>query len=568
MSTVTKPSTSVSAPAPVRRRVPSAPTLVVGVLALAYGAYLVWLSSDAYFWGDDWHFLLHRGSVSGESEGSLMTPFNGHWSILMILVYRTFFAVFGMTTYVPWVMVLIGFHVGICLTAYALFRRVGAHAWAASGVAVAILFTGVAPEMVVFDAAMNHSGSILCGLVAVLVLVRTDASRRGTIGVWVALTLAVMWSSTGISSIIIATVFATAQWGRAAGVRVASLPTVVFVVWYAVWGREDPGAQLTWDALAGAPQYVWTGLTKVFGSAVAIPEVGPVVFGALLLNLLTDREATPMFRNLAWSGLVAATAQLFIESMTRGHMGIEAAANGRYAYFSLVLLSPALVLAVSRVTRLAVEPRWLPVAAITVALVGYAVHGVNQVRQYSDGYASVSRQWLDRLHGMVASADAGQLMITEDYDELVNHGLSQDLLARDEVRNALPEGTASMPGRLAAETMFNVGVRTTTYDLFNPAFVDLTSGWNRPIRKLPGCSAYTAATADPLIQVATVDGIEIGVTGPTSQVITRLVRDDVTAEGRIWQVEADTPIHIASTAKDAVLQISFNAPGEYIICKQ
>lgn len=568
MSTATKPSPSRIVPAHAGRRTPALPTLVLGVLTLAYGAYLVWLSSDAYFWGDDWSFLLHRGTIPGESEGTLMTPFNGHWSILMILVYRGLFAVFGMTTYVPWVMVLIAFHLGICVTAYALFRRVGAHAWVAAGVAAAILFTGVAPEMVVFDAAMNHSGSILCGLVALLVLVRTDASRRGTIATWVALTLAVMWSSTGISSIIIASVFATVQWGRAAGLRVASLPTIVFVVWYAVWGREDPGAQLTWDTIASAPQYVWTGLTKVFGSAVAVPEVGPVVFGALLLNLLTDREASPMFRNLAWSGLVAATAQLFIESMTRAHMGIEAAANGRYAYFSLVLLSPALALAVSRLTRLAVEPRWLPVAAITVALAGYAVHGVHQVRQYSDGYASVSRQWLDRLHGMVASADNGQVMITEDYDELVNHGLSQDLLARAEVRNALPEGSPSMSGRLAAETMFNVGVGTETYDLFNPAFVDLTTGWNRPVKKLPGCAAYVATTADPLVQVATVDGIEIGITGPTTQVITRLMRDDVTAEGRIWQVEAGIPVYVAATAKDAVLQVSFNTPGEYIICKQ
>ena len=549
------------------RPTPSAPTLAVLVAVVGYGAWLVWLSADAYFWGDDWHFLLHRGTVPGEEQGNLMTPFNGHWSILMILTYRALFALVGMTTYVPFLAVLVAFHAGICLTMHLLLRRAGAHGWIAAVVAVTLLFTGVAPEMVVFDAAMNHSGSILCGLVALLVLIRTGATRRGTVLAWLALVLAIMWSSTGISSIIIATVFATIQWGRTAGLRVASAPTLVFLLWYVGWGRHDRGTHLTWDAVAGAPQYVWTGLTKVFGSAVAIPELGPVVFVVLMLNLVTDRDSSPVLRHLAWSGVAAATAQLLLESLTRGHMGIEAASTGRYAYFSLVLLAPALCLALTRLSRVTVEPRWLPVAAVSVALAGYALHGVNQVRQYSDGYASVSRAWLDRLHGMEASADDGQRMLTRTYDELVNHGLSQDLVASDEVRRALPDGKPSPEGRLGAETMFNIGVGTETYDLFNPAFIDLSYGWNREIKKLPGCASYTATVDNPMLQLATLDGIEIGITSDATEVTTRLVRDDVTAEGRIWQVPAGA-IHVASTAKDALLQVSFNAPGEYVICKQ
>ena len=168
---------------------------------------------------------------------------------------------------------------------------------------------------------------------------------------------------------------------------------------------------------------------------------------------------------------------------------------------------------------------------------------------------------------MLASADAGQRMITEEYDELVNHGLSQDLIASPDVRRALPDGEATMQGRMAAETMFDVGVGTESYDLFNPAFVDLTYGWDRKIKKLPGCATYTAVVGDPMLQVATVDGIEIGVTSEATQVVTRLRRDEEISEGRIWNVEEGS-IHIASTARDAVLQVSFNAPGDYTICKQ
>ena len=547
---------------------PSIPTTLVIVLAAAFGAYALWLDRNSFFWGDDWHFLFHRGSVEGASEGSLLTPFNGHWSILMILLYRALFATVGLTTYLPYVAVLIAFHVGIVLVTDRLLVRTGAGAWIAAVVALLVLFTGVAPEMVVFDAAMNHSGSILFGLLAVLVLVRGGADRRAVAISWALLVIALMWSGTGISSVVLATVLVSATWGfRRAGV-VLSVPLAVFLVWFLGWGRHGAGADLTWDVTSEVPAYVWAGLTKVFGAAVSVPEVGPVVFAALLLNLVTDHRPVPLLRNLAWAGLAAATVQLMIEAITRSHMGVESASTGRYAYFTLVLLSPAVALAASRVLQLAIEPRWLPAVAIGAALVGYALNGVSDVRQYAAGYAGVSSEWKHTFQAIVANADAGQAQITPYFDGGVNAGITQDLIASDRVRRALPDAEVSLADRMRAETMFNVGVGTETYDLFNPAFVDLTYGWDQKIRKKPGCATYTATVGDPMLQVATVDGIEIGVQGPASQVVTRLRRGDDLADGRIWQVEADEPLYVASTAKDAVLQVSFNAPGDYPICKQ
>lgn len=551
-----------------RRRASAAPTLVVILAVVAYGAYLLWLNRNAFFWGDDWHFLFRRGTVDGAAQGDLLTPFNGHWSILMVLLYRGLFEVVGLTSYLPYVGVLIAFHLGIVLSINRLLIRTGAGTWVAAAVALTILFTGVAPEMVVFDAAMNHSGSILFGLLALLTLIRRDADRRSVLLSWLLLVIALMWSGTGISAVVMAGVLASACWGfRRAGAIIA-VPTAVFLAWFLGWGRHGTGADLTWSVTADVPAYVWAGLTKVFGTAVSVPEVGPVVFGMLLLNLVTDHRPVPLLRNLAWAGLAAATVQLVIEAITRSHMGVESASSGRYGYFTLVLLSPTLALAASRLFHLTIEPRWLPALALSIALIGYTLHGVNAVRQYAGGYAGVSGEWKQRFFGVLASADAGQRQLTDDYDGGVNAGLTQDLIASREVRRALPEGEATLEDRMAAETMFNVGVGTQTYDLFNPAFVDLTYGWNRKIRKLPGCAAYTATVGDPMLQVATIDGIEIGVKGPATEVVTRLRRDDYIAGGRVWHVEADESLHVASTAKDAVLQVSFNAPGEYIICKQ
>lgn len=544
------------------------PTLLLLATCLLYGAFLVWLSRDAWFWGDDWTFLFHKGTIPGETQGTLMDAYNGHWSLAHGLTYRALFDLFGMRSYLPWLTVLIGFHVAIVLAVHALLRRTGCPRSVALGTALAILFTGVAPEMLVYDAAMSHSGALALGLLGVLVVVATDAGRRGLVAAALLLSVALMFSATGISTVVLAAVFVSVHWSVRTGLRVAGPPIALFVAWFAIWGRSGTGgSDRTFGNLADVPNYVWDGLTKVFGTAVGVPGIGPVVFAALLLNLLTDREGHPALRTLAWSGLAAATAQLVLEGVGRLNIGEIDNSPARYAYFSLVLLSPALALGVARLLRAAIEPRWLPIAGISLALVGYAVHGVSQVRDFSEGYAFGSKAWLGRFHGMIASADAGQEQITTSYDDFVNVGISQDLIARPEVRAALPDGEASVTDRMAAEMMFNVGVGTTTYDMFNPAFIDLSFGWNRKIRKLPGCATYTATVPNPMLQIATLDGVEIGVTSGATEVTTRLVRDDVSGDGRLWHVRAGS-IHVASTAKDALLQVSFNAPGEYVICKQ
>ncbi|WP_157829577.1 hypothetical protein [Nocardioides alpinus] len=528
---------------------------------------MVWLSHDAYFWGDDWTFLLRKGTIPGEAIGTLMDPYNSHWSLAHGLTYRLLFEIFGMKTYVPWLIVLVAFHAVIVLSIHYILRRTGCPRSVALGTALAILVTGVAPEMVVWDAAMSHSGALALGFLALAVVVGTDARRAGLVVAAALLSVALMFSATGISVVVLTAVFVAAQHGLRRAALVAGPPIAMFVMWLVVWGREVSGVSRTFDGVADVPNYVFDGLTKVFGTAVGVPGVGPVVVVALMINLLTDRDSNPALRALAWSGLAAAVAQLVLEGVGRLQIGQIDDNPNRYAYFSLVLLSPALALGFARILRTTIEPRWLPLAGVSLALVGYSLHGVSLVREYSAGYTAVSRSWLDRFEGIIASADAGQRPLAQSYDDPVNGGITQELIASQAVRAVLPDGTPSPADRLGAEMMFNVGVGTQTYDLFNPAFVDLAFGWNREIKKLPGCQTYVATVPNPMLQIATMDGIEIGVTSVSTEVTTRLVRDDMVADGRIWNVPAGS-IHIASTAKDAVLQVSFNAAGEYTICKQ
>jgi hypothetical protein len=135
------------------------------------------------------------------------------------------------------------------------------------------------------------------------------------------------------------------------------------------------------------------------------------------------------------------------------------------------------------------------------------------------------------------------------------------------VQAKLPAGTVTPEDRMRAETRYNIGIGTETYGLFAPAFLDLSYGWNRAAKKGPGCHEYFATVDNPMLQVATQDGIEIGVTSDATEVITVLQRGDEESEGRIWQVEPGS-LHIASSAEDAVLRVAFNSGGSYIICKR
>lgn len=557
------------------RRLPDLPSaasrhwLEIGLalIGLAYGAYLLYLVRDAWFWGDDWHFLFHRGTVEGAATGGLFDPFNGHWSTIMVLVYRALFDTFGLASYLPWAAVLVSLYLAVVAAVYWLGRKAGCSRPATAITAWLLLFVGVAPEMVVYDAAMNHTGSLACGLVAVGVLMREDLPGRALVAVWALLVLALMWSGTGIALVGMASVFALVERGWSAAFSVGSIPTAVFASWYWLEGRAGQSFGHSDDLLSDSAQYIWAGLTRVYGAAVTIPEAGPVIFLAIVISLATDRSAPSSLRNLGWSGLAAASLQLFLESLTRGTLGVDHAATGRYGYFTFVLLSPAVAMAVERLRRSVVGPSRLPAVAAVLLLVGYAAVGVSSVRQYAAGYTGVSSDWLNRVEGMLASSDAGQRTLTTDYDDGLNRGLSPDLVADPAVRPLLPDSEASPTDRLYAEMMFNVGVATETYGLFQPAFLDLSWGWDRKAHDGPGCRTYTATLSDPMLQLATGEGNEIGITSDATQVTTVLQRDGDRSDGRIWNVEPGS-IHIASTAKNAVLIVSFNAGGDYVICKQ
>lgn len=549
----------------MQRRLPEL-TLAAGLLL--WSAFMVYLARDLWFFGDDWDFLMNRGTVPGVDKG-FFAPHASHWSSGPIVVYRVLFELFGLQ-YLPYALTTLAIHLGITVVSYALLVRHGAGRWVAVVVALLLAFMGTGAEVQLWIAAHNHSASLLLGLLAVLVQSRRSGGAVVLLGSWLLGLGAVMFSATGVSAVFLVAAYVAIARGLWAAIRFTSVPAAVFLLWYLTIGRDGAPAPLDdpWQYLQ-LPSYVWTGLTTGLTNITGIPGSGAFLAVVLIAVPFVVRNVPRGLRHLAWAGIFAAIFQLVLVGWGRLLFGGELAGTGHYAYITAVFLAPAAAAALGALSRLTVEPAWVPVALVTVLLAGYFVNGLHDVRVFHDHHAAMSSTWRERLLGIRDAMADGERVLTTDYSDLdwVNADIDPDLVTSERIRSALPPRAASPEGRLDAEQFFMVRVSNEDQGLFAPAFLDLTSGFLSPAMPGPGCHEYTAVESSPVVQLATQEGNQIGVTSDSTRITTQLLRGEHEGGSRTWTVE-EGPVYIASSAKDAVLKVTFNAPGKYVICKQ
>src|SRR5689334_17818311 len=70
--------------------------LLAGAGIGALVAYMLWLGRGLWFYSDDWNL------IAWYHHDHFLTPFNGHLSLVPVLVYRLLFATAGIGTYLPY----------------------------------------------------------------------------------------------------------------------------------------------------------------------------------------------------------------------------------------------------------------------------------------------------------------------------------------------------------------------------------------------------------------------------------------------------------------------------------
>lgn len=543
-----------------------APEVVLGVGLAGAGAVLAAFTRGLWFHGDDWDYLLTRGTVPGEDKG-LWAPHGDHWSTAVVLVNRALFSLFGLRDYTPWALLTIALHLSVCIVLFAVLRQVGTRPWVAVATSWVVAFHGAAAEAMLWDAAMNQTGAVLFGLAALLCLERWGPGRLGLGLAWLCLTVALMFSGTGLTMVVLVVLFVLLDRGPRAGALVALPPIVLFGYWYASIGFRGAGSGL--DGVAQylqVPAYVWRGLSDAIEKATVLPGSGALLLVALLAAPFLPSRAPLRLRRLATAGVAAGLLQLTMIAVTRSGLGFEYAGSGRYAYLTLVFLAPAAAVLLVVVTGLVAMPRPVGVVVVAVLVGSYTLAGIEAERAYAEGARTVTGPWEERLLGIVTAVDDGERILARDAGTLLDDWIRPDLVVRPEIRRALPKRSGTAQGRLDAEGMFMVGVGRKGHGLFRPTSLSLVQGWTEHGRLSPrGCRTIEAAWSTPVLELDLPDGAELGVTGPATAVTTEVRRAGRSSGVRNWKVTPGS-FFIASTAREAVLRVGFDAPGRYLVC--
>ncbi len=323
------------------------------------------------FSGDDWGFITDR---RGFSAGVFLRPHNEHLSALPIAAYKLLLAVFGASSYVPFMALLLITHGVVCLLVYAIARRyVGP--WAALAPTAILAVLGPAWQDLLWAFQVGYLGSVAAGLGMVLCL--EWRSRAGERGAAALLCVSLLCSSIGVAMVVLGLVLVVLQrpwtWRR---LWVIAVPVVLYLIWYAVYGVSTIRAH----NIVHIPHYVAQALSAGVASITGLAQthtspflvsttisryVALVAIVLAVYYLVRGGRFPPLF----WASIAAAIA-LWVAECLEYTLPARSAEQSRYQYTAAALLLLAVVSALA-------GRRLRPAGAVVLAVVVAAICAAN-----------------------------------------------------------------------------------------------------------------------------------------------------------------------------------------------
>jgi hypothetical protein len=325
------------------------------------------LSRPMWFYLDEWDFLANR---TGGNLGDLFRAHNEHWVTIPVLVYRGMWWLVGLRSYRPYQLIIVLMHLGAAYLVRVIMRRVGVRPWTATIVACVLVFFGAGYQNIIFPFQMTLVGSLIFGLVHLLLASHDGPlDRRDYWGLGAGLA-GLMCSGVGVSMVIAvgAAVLIARGW------RLALLHTVplgvVYVVWYAAIGhvgytgyRAGPGQILSFLRTFIAAGFSSIGHNRGLGFLLGVLLVVGLIVAWRPLDGAEFRRRAAMPLGL----LVGALALLAITGF--GRAGIAGfAEKSRYLHLVAALTLPALGVAADAV-MVRSKSKWVSVAVIAAFVV-------------------------------------------------------------------------------------------------------------------------------------------------------------------------------------------------------
>jgi hypothetical protein len=296
---------------------------------------ILWAGRGESFFSDDWAFVVGR---RGWTPDAFLLPHGEHIAVLPAAIYKLLFLVVGLHAYWPYRCVLLLVHLACVALVFRLARRrVGEPSAALAAMFVLVL--GTAWELLLFPFAMNLSGSIALGLLALDGLDR--GGRRGDIVALLALTGAACSSSAGVPFVAgVATELVLRRAWRK--LWIVAVPTLLYGAWWLAYGRAATARDHLLSQLHVVPGYIVHSIEVAVLVAVPLPMSSvPLVLALVALLVIVRVVHTPQVLTPRLGGLVvAALAFWSLTGLARAHLGVG---ENRYPYFGVVFLLLATV---------------------------------------------------------------------------------------------------------------------------------------------------------------------------------------------------------------------------------
>jgi hypothetical protein len=273
---------------------------------------LLLLTRGAWFWRDEWMFI--RGRSFGD-PATWFLPHVEHFVALHAAVYTALLAVFGTSTYLPFLAVLSATHVAFVAANYVLIDR---HVGRGPALAAA------AYELFLGSAGLNLFWAFQMGPIA-----------SGALAMW---GLVVIRRRPGLAAVLMGLGAATAGfafffvpaaalygWSRRA-LLASAVPLVVYGSWYLVIGRRLVTVHDASPTLGGAVNWLTAGVVV---STDAVTSLGTFSTFVLLLALVLSLRLPD--RRLGVVGLIGLLTEYVILGLSRS--GMNTPAGWQYLYF-------------------------------------------------------------------------------------------------------------------------------------------------------------------------------------------------------------------------------------------
>ena len=379
--------------------------LATGSLALAMmaaAAFLAVKGRHLTFYADEWDLLTHR---RGHDPATLLHPQNGHLVILPLLIYKSFFAAFGATSYAPYRIAAIATYLLCAGLFFTLVRRrVG------DGVAllasVVLLFLGTAWEQSLSGIGQIIWISLGAGLGMLLAL--EAQSRRGDVAACLLLAVSLASFSYGLPFAVAAAVEILLQSGWRRRAWVVAAPLALYGAWTIAYGQD----QLSASNLPNAPAFLADALGAVLASLTGLyrapGQAGPtfdVTWGPPLAALFVAAVAlrvrrSPVASPRLWSSMALALAFWASLAVVKSDGRTFHSSRYQYAGALFVLLVAAELVRGVRPGR----GPWLGFAAAVGILLAVNITNLSDTARYLTDKARVGRSELAALELAGASA--------------------------------------------------------------------------------------------------------------------------------------------------------------------